>query len=69
MPDEIKPGTTENAITEAKKRRGGRKPMTAEEKETAAQARAAEKAQADNLKPAYVLHIRRQRFLSTLWQR
>ena len=52
MSDEIK---TENEATEQKKRRGGRKPMTAEEREAAAQARAAEKAKADNLKPAYIL--------------
>ena len=42
---------------EAKKRRGGRKPMTAEEKEAAAKLRAAEKAKADNLKPEYVLQF------------
>ena len=52
MSDKIK---TENRATEPKKRRGGRKPMTAEEKEAAAQTRAAEKAKADNLKPTYVL--------------
>ena len=53
MSDEIK--TAEIEVTEQKKRRGGRRPMTAEEKEAAARARAAEKAKADNLKPAYVL--------------
>ena len=47
MSDEIK--------TEEKKRRGGRKPMTAEEKEAAAKLRAAEKAKAENLKPSYIL--------------
>ena len=52
MSDEIK---SLNGGTEPKKRRGGRRPMTSEEKEAAAQVRAAEKAKADNLKPAYVL--------------
>ena len=52
MSNEIK---TENKATEPKKRRGGRKPMTAEEREAAAQARAAKKAKADNLKPSYTL--------------
>ena len=52
MSNEIK---TENKATEPKKRRGGRKPMTAEEREAAAQARAAKKARADNLKPSYTL--------------
>ena len=36
---------------EKTKRRPGRQPMTAEEKEAAAKARAAEKEKADNLKP------------------
>ena len=52
MSDEI---NTLNEGTEPKKRRGGRRPMTAEEKEAAAQIRIAEKAKADNLKPTYVL--------------
>ena len=55
MSDEIKSAEIENETAEPKKRRGGRKPMTAEEKEAAAKVRAAEKAKADNLKPAYVL--------------
>ena len=55
MSDEIKTSEIENETTEPKKRRGGRKPMTAEEKEAAAKVRAAERAKADNLKPAYVL--------------
>ena len=50
MSDEIK-----TEAMEPKKRRGGRRPMTAEEKEAAAQARAAEKAKADNLKPDFIL--------------
>ena len=37
------------------KRRGGRKPMTAEQKEAAAKARAEEKAKADNLKPECII--------------
>ena len=43
--------TTNN---EAKRRRG-RKPMTAEQKEAAAKARAEEKAKADNLKPECII--------------
>ena len=37
------------------KRRGGRKPMTPEQKAAAAEARAAAKAQADNLKPEVII--------------
>lgn len=37
------------------KKRPGRKPMSPEEKAAAAEARAAEKAKADNLKPEYFL--------------
>ena len=37
------------------KRRGGRKPMTPEQKAAAAEARAAAKAQADNLKPEFII--------------
>ena len=37
------------------KRRGGRKPMTPEQKAAAAEARAAAKAQADNLKPEIIM--------------
>ena len=43
---------TDKTVEEKKeKRRGGRKPMTPEEKAAAAEARATEKAKADNLKP------------------
>ena len=52
MSDEI---NSLNEGTEPKKRCGGRRPMTTEQKEAAAHVRAAEKAKADNLKPAYVL--------------
>lgn len=42
----------QTAVSEEKpKRRPGRQPMTAEEKEAAAKARAAEKEKAENLKP------------------
>lgn len=44
VPDETKPH-----------RKPGRRPMTAEEKETAAKARAEEKEKADNLKPELIL--------------
>lgn len=37
------------------KKRPGRKPMSPEEKAAAAEARAAEKAKADNLKPEFVM--------------
>lgn len=40
-----------NVEESATKRKPGRQPMSAEEKEAAAKARAAEKAKADNLKP------------------
>ena len=40
---------------EAKKRAGGRKPMSEAEKEIAAKARAQEKAKAANLKPEFIL--------------
>ena len=47
---------SDNATIEKKaKRRGGRKPMTPEEKAAAAETRAAEKAKADNLRPEIVL--------------
>ncbi len=43
-------------IEEAKvRRKPGRRPMTAEEKETAAKLRAAEKEKADNLRPEFIL--------------
>ena len=46
-----------NKATDSKneKRRGGRKPMTPEEKAAAAEARAAEKAKADHLKPEFFI--------------
>ena len=37
------------------KKRSGRKPMTAEEKEAAAKVRAQEKAKAENLKPEFIV--------------
>jgi len=37
------------------KKRPGRKPMSQEEKASAAEARAAEKAKADNLKPEFIM--------------
>lgn len=42
---------------EAERKRPGRRPMTAEEKEAAAKLRAAEKEKADNLKPEVVLQF------------
>lgn len=39
------------------KKRGGRKPMTAEEKAAAAKARAESKAKADNLKPTVIVQF------------
>lgn len=42
---------------QAPKKRGGRKPMTAEEKAAAAKARAESKAKADNLKPTVVVQF------------
>ena len=44
------------AEPEAKKK-GGRKPMTAEEKESAAKARAESKAKADSLKPTVIMQF------------
>ena len=41
--------------TEVKKRRGGRKPMTPEEKEAARKLRSEEKERAERLQPSYVL--------------
>ena len=43
--------TDGESAEQPRKRRGGRKPMTAEEKQAAAEKRAAEKAQAENLIP------------------
>ena len=49
---------TVNAATEpAVKKRGGRKPMTAEEKAAAAKARAESKAKAASLKPTVVVQF------------
>lgn len=49
---------TATAATEpAAKKKGGRKPMTAEEKAAAAKARAEEKAKADNLKPMVIVQF------------
>lgn len=45
------------ATEQAPKRRGGRKPMTAEEKAAAAKARADIKAKADSLKPVCVVQF------------
>ena len=42
---------------QASKKRGGRKPMTAEEKAAAAKARAVAKAKADSLKPVFVVQF------------
>ncbi len=45
------------ATEQAPKKRGGRKPMTAEEKAAAAKARAESKAKADGLKPTVVVQF------------
>ena len=45
------------AVEQPPKKRGGRKPMTAEEKAVAAQARAEIKAKADSLKPTVILQF------------
>ncbi len=45
------------ATEQAPKKRGGRKPMTAEEKAAAAKARAESKAKADSLKPTVVVQF------------
>ena len=42
---------------QAPKKRGGRKPMTAEEKASAAKARAESKAKADSLKPTVIVQF------------
>ena len=51
--------TKKEAVSEAPnpeaKKRTGRKPMTAAEKEAAAKARAQEKAKAENLKPEFIV--------------
>ena len=46
---------SDNTTEKEAKRRGGRKPMTPEQKAAAAEARAVEKAKADNLKPEFVM--------------
>ncbi len=49
---------TATAATEpAAKKKGGRKPMTAEEKASAAKARAESKAKADHLKPTVIVQF------------
>ncbi len=45
------------ATEQAPKKRGGRKPMTAEEKAAAAKARAESKAKADSLKPTVIVQF------------
>ena len=42
-------------MTEQEKKRPGRKPMTPEEKAAAAEARAAEKAKADSMRPEFIV--------------
>lgn len=49
--------TTGEAVEPAVKRRGGRKPMTAEEKAAAAKARAESKAKAGSLKPTLIVQF------------
>ena len=49
--------TTDSTAGAKEKKRPGRKPMTAEEKEAAAVARAAEKAKAENLKPTLIVQF------------
>jgi len=45
------------AVEQSPKKRGGRKPMTAEEKAAAAKARAESKAKADSLKPTVIVQF------------
>ena len=47
--------SAKEAVESTEKKRPGRKPMTAEEKEAAAKLRAVEKEKADNLKPVLIL--------------
>lgn len=49
--------TAGEVIEQASNKRGGRKPMTAEEKAAAAKARAESKAKADNLKPTVIVQF------------
>ena len=46
---------SDNTTNKEAKRRGGRKPMTPEQKAAAAEVRAAEKARADNLRPEIII--------------
>lgn len=49
---------TANELIDSKpKKKGGRKPMTQEEKNTAAKARAESKAKADDLKPTFIIQF------------
>ena len=49
--------TVNTAAEPEVKKRGGRKPMTAEEKAAAAKVRAEEKAKADSLKPTFIVQF------------
>ena len=49
--------TVDAATEQVPKKRGGRKPMTAEEKTAAAKARAESKAKADSLKPTVIVQF------------
>ena len=49
--------TTDVAVNSEGKKKPGRKPMTAAEKEAAAKVRAEEKAKAENLKPEFVVQF------------
>ena len=50
-----KKASIKDAVDAAEKKRPGKRPMTAEEKETAAKLRSAEKERAANLKPELIL--------------
>lgn len=52
-----KESTVNTAAEPEAKKRGGRKPMTAEEKAAAAKARAESKAKADSLKPTVIVQF------------
>lgn len=59
--------TTSTVIDPESKKKPGRKPMTAAEKEAAAKVRAEAKAKADNLKPALIVQFQESEVdLSTL---
>lgn len=49
--------TASTVVDQASKKKPGRKPMTAAEKEAAAKARAEEKAKAENLKPEVIVQF------------